>query len=101
MPFYTADIENNRSASNIQPLLNTTSKRIFFNRLPKCGSSSLNELIAALSLRHKFLFIRSRIYMTFHVSEQDQDTLTRRFTNTKAPMLFERHIHFIDFTRYV
>lgn len=87
------------SASNV--ISNSKKQHIIFNRMPKCGSSTLNDLIAGLSHRHNFTFFRSVVYMKFHIPSNELFELTQRLSSVKNNMLYERHIHFVDFTRFV
>ena len=44
-----------------------STKRIFYNRVPKCGSSALLDTFETLSKMNNFTFIRTSNYMTFRV----------------------------------
>lgn len=49
-------------------------KRVFYNRVPKCGSHAMLDLITAMSTTNNFTFTRAQEYMTFNLDLKDQVT---------------------------
>ena len=78
---------------------------VVFNRVPKCGSSSLEAVIkrqASHSGRQRFSFERSRDFTNNSLSDIDQ----RRVAETVTAMarqrrvLYDRHILYINFAHF-
>ena len=46
--------------------------RIFYNRVPKCGSETLNELSKLLSVENNFTFDHSHEYLDYFISRRKQ-----------------------------
>ena len=44
-------------------------QRVFFNRVPKCGTHTLLDVITQLATLHNYTFARSPVYMTFHIDD--------------------------------
>ncbi|CAG0886839.1 unnamed protein product [Cyprideis torosa] len=81
----------------------TPSKILMFNRIPKCGSESMIEILQRLRLLHGLTFniIRSKVNSRPYISDRDElSSISKHilsFGNTHT--VFERHINFIDFER--
>ena len=43
--------------------------RIFYNRVPKCGSSTMMDLMTEMGRLHNFTFLRDGVFMTFYLEE--------------------------------
>ncbi|ELU16142.1 hypothetical protein CAPTEDRAFT_140021 [Capitella teleta] len=73
-------------------------KRILFNRVPKCGSSTLMDVMVQMADTHNFTFTRAKEYMRFHLD--DFWMLIRRIKTEPTPVIYERHIHYFDSEKY-
>lgn len=51
--------------------------RLFYNRVPKCGSTTLYTLIRKLSALHGYVHFNSKVYDRKNVDEEEQDRATR------------------------
>ena len=58
----------------IPPEVKKVSKpqRIFFNRVPKCGTHTLIDVITDMARIHNFSLVRSEVYMRFNLEENWQ-----------------------------
>ncbi|KAL1528261.1 hypothetical protein AB1Y20_009618 [Prymnesium parvum] len=75
---------------------------IVFNRVPKCGSTTLEHIIRRQSLRRAFRFVRSEDYANNSMNLKDQ----RRFATMASElgangrMVYDRHVLYVDFARF-
>lgn len=81
----------NRTAPNAVALV--------FNRVPKCGSSVLKDVIRRLAPLNNFNFRPSNVYWDHHLTLEAE----RRFLGELAgagdvPVAAERHVYFVDAT---
>ena len=80
-----------------------SARRIIYNRVPKCGSKFwLAVMTAAQRAFKRFHQYRSGIYKTFRPNATEMSQLLAeidRFNRSKG-WLFDRHLHFVDFTSY-
>ncbi|XP_054711643.1 uronyl 2-sulfotransferase-like [Uloborus diversus] len=75
-------------------------QRLFYNRVPKCGSTTLYFLIRKLSSMHHYSHINSKVYDRKNVDEEEQRRIVKRIKETPPPCSFDRHVFFINFTRF-
>ncbi|CAH1797508.1 unnamed protein product [Owenia fusiformis] len=73
--------------------------RVFYNRLPKCGSTTLLRLMTVLSRYNNFTLEKS-VQWTDSLDEGKQMWLVDKFSKFTIPFLFERHTYFVNFTRF-
>ena len=83
-----------------------TADRLFYNRVPKCGSSATIHIIQRLlrfSQRKPFVFKHSRLFHTERfASKGAADLFVKALdrTNDSLPLMYERHLYFLDFRRH-
>lgn len=75
-------------------------RRVFFNRVPKCGSTTMESFIAAAVKKHGFTFRRSPDYTHQHLSHAQRSGFVRYITSNPPPFLYDRHLHFIRFEEF-
>jgi dermatan/chondrotin sulfate uronyl 2-O-sulfotransferase UST len=75
---------------------------VVYNRVPKCGSTTTLQIIDSLKrMKHFSVFNDIAPGMTHLMKSDEQELeLVRNITNLEEPMLYIRHIYFIDFPRY-
>ena len=86
-----------------------------YNRVPKCGSTTTLQIIDSLKRRLHFNVLNDIAPGMTNLMESDEQELgkiyasndslisselVRNITNLKEPMLYIRHVFFIDFPRY-
>ncbi|KAK8787105.1 hypothetical protein V5799_023120 [Amblyomma americanum] len=84
--------------------------RLLYNRVPKCGSTTLLTLLRRLSTSNGFQHLHCRIYdkrLLTH-DQQARSGMTRaqaqfveEVTSAKAPCSYDRHVYFLDFEKLV
>lgn len=74
--------------------------RLFYNRVPKCGSTTLYTLIRKLSSLHGYVHFNSKVYDRKNVDEEEQRRIVQLVRSTPPPCSFDRHVFFINFTRF-
>lgn len=75
-------------------------QRIFYNRVSKCGSTSILRILRFLARPNKWNQAFSRIYNRTHISEAEQAAVVADIMNLTTPVMYNRHVHFINFTRF-
>ena len=76
---------------------------IFYNRVPKCGSSLMNMLLSIVSNGgSSYKFVQSEDYDHFRLSVDSQNKLRDRLLDLaeqsyQRALVYERHVHFINF----
>ncbi|XP_071955019.1 uronyl 2-sulfotransferase-like [Antedon mediterranea] len=78
----------------------TTAQRIIFNRVGKCGSRSVLDVFKHLAKVNKYNMINSVIYNQTRTSEEKKNLLVSVLLKVDPPFLFQRHLHYIDFTKF-
>ncbi|XP_077866542.1 uronyl 2-sulfotransferase-like [Saccoglossus kowalevskii] len=81
-------------------LVNGSMGRIFYNRVPKCGSRTVITLLKLLSRRNGFNFYTSSIHNKTQISLKDQMQLVKYISSLNTTFIYERHIHYIDFEKF-
>ncbi|XP_066941047.1 uronyl 2-sulfotransferase-like [Macrobrachium rosenbergii] len=86
------------SARNVTP---ENTRLVIYNRVPKCGSTTVNTIINRLHLKNKFHHRHSKIYNKHWLNEEERKALTRKlFESSKTrPLCFDRHIYYFNTTR--
>jgi len=76
-------------------------RAVVFNRVPKCGSTTLEHIIRNQSRRCGFQFRRSHDYVNCSISEGEQRRFARLITDlaSRRRVLYDRHLHFVDFAQ--
>lgn len=73
------------------------SHRLLYNRVPKCGSTTLLTLLRRLSKSNGFWHIHSHTYDRRLLSRSEQKRLAETLWSTSAPFSYDRHLFFVDF----
>lgn len=89
------------SFAEYQPLNITLGKarRIVYNRVPKCGSSAVESVLRHLAVINGFTYYRSKLFRDPVISEEEQMALAKKLATVPPPYIYDRHIHFVDFTK--
>ncbi|XP_039265744.2 uronyl 2-sulfotransferase-like [Styela clava] len=75
-------------------------KNVFYNRVGKCGSRSLINLVRVLKILNKFNESHSNDYANDHPNRTEVETEMKKIAHLKPPSFYNRHIHFIDFEKH-
>nr|CAB3267573.1 uronyl 2-sulfotransferase-like [Phallusia mammillata] len=74
--------------------------QVVYNRIGKCGSRSLNTIIHSLSKKNEFHFYTSPVGNVTRPKILDLMSEVRLIESMPTPMLYTRHIHFINFEKF-
>ncbi|XP_055338735.1 heparan sulfate 2-O-sulfotransferase hst-2-like isoform X2 [Paramacrobiotus metropolitanus] len=81
--------------------LQNRNPRLFYNRVPKCGSSTLNSLLKNLTASNPFIYTSSPLLDDWFLATQDmQKSFVQQFMKLPVKSVFDRHLFFLDFTRF-
>jgi hypothetical protein len=73
---------------------------VLFNRVPKCGSTSLEKIIRQQAAERRFAFVSSTDYVNNSLDTEEQTAFTRSLnalSRRQPRMLYDRHILYVDF----
>lgn len=73
--------------------------KIIYNRVPKCGSRSMVQIMLALGKKLNFTMERGRPPFLPKQNESGQMQLVDYISGMPSPFLYEKHVHFINFHR--
>ncbi|XP_022094824.1 uronyl 2-sulfotransferase-like [Acanthaster planci] len=73
---------------------------IIFNRVGKCGSRTIIGILRKLSDLNNFNLVSSTVYNSTAISTEWQSYIVKVMERVKTPYLFQRHLHFVDFTEF-
>ncbi|XP_055943057.1 heparan sulfate 2-O-sulfotransferase pipe-like [Argiope bruennichi] len=85
---------------DISELESIDRQRLFYNRVPKCGSTTLITLIRKLAVKNNYIHFNSKIYDRKNVGEEEQRRIVKQVKSTPSPCSFDRHVFFINFTKF-
>ncbi|XP_077498248.1 heparan sulfate 2-O-sulfotransferase pipe [Amblyomma americanum] len=74
--------------------------RLLYNRVPKCGSTTLLTLLRRLSTSNGFQHLHCRIYDKRLLTHDQQAQFVEEVTSAKAPCSYDRHVYFLDFEKF-
>ncbi|GAV03511.1 hypothetical protein RvY_13920 [Ramazzottius varieornatus] len=75
--------------------------RLFYNRVPKCGSSTLVSLLKKLAVRNGFTHVQSPLLDEWSLfMPAQQEAFVKDFVQNPVDTSFDRHLFFLDFERY-
>ena len=80
-----------------------TTRALIYNRVSKCGSTTMLSLIRKLSGRNGFHHAHSTIYNKRYISSGAQKQLATsvmKLRKLDKPFLFDRHLHMLNFTSF-
>ncbi|XP_033635381.1 uronyl 2-sulfotransferase-like [Asterias rubens] len=99
--------DRDRLAYKKLPLRNETDtnpwerkEAIIFNRVGKCGSRSVIDLLRKLSSTNDFNFISSIVYNETDIGPARQKHIATTLDQVRTPYLFQRHLHFFNFSQF-
>lgn len=73
--------------------------KIFYNKIPKCGSRSLESTIKKLAHKNDFYVHISSINRDLRLQEEDEVLkVIDLFHSQPTPFVYSRHVYFIDFS---
>eukprot|EP00057_Strongylocentrotus_purpuratus_P034242 XP_794450.3 PREDICTED: uronyl 2-sulfotransferase [Strongylocentrotus purpuratus] len=75
-------------------------RHVIFNRVGKCGSRSVLNLLQSLAKNNHFYLISSQVYNDKRISSENQEKLVSILSKVQSPFIYQRHLHFINFTEY-
>ncbi|XP_071946134.1 uronyl 2-sulfotransferase-like [Antedon mediterranea] len=79
---------------------NKSGVRIIFNRVPKCGSRSLVNVVQNLVDQNQVNLIHSQVYNKTELSEAQKSLIVDVLPNLDPPFVFHRHMFYIDFRKH-
>ena len=74
--------------------------RVIYNRVGKCGSRSMQNVIAKLSEKNGYQFYLSNISSQTRLPALDLRNEVKLIYSVETPMLYSRHIVYINFAKY-
>ncbi|CAH1798366.1 unnamed protein product [Owenia fusiformis] len=98
---YDQHLNDNMLPFGVYP--KATKKLVIYNRMSKCGSSTMLYLLGQLRIRAKFNLIRSTLYgeKNHQLDKEGLGEYVKSFQNlTTNKVIFERHIYFMDFEKF-
>ncbi|CAH1784045.1 unnamed protein product [Owenia fusiformis] len=75
-------------------------ERVFYNRVPKCASTTFMEIITKLSKKLNFNYKSSNNFTHASLRTKEQVDFVKKFEGIASPMVYDRHLWFINFTMY-
>ncbi|RWS26085.1 uronyl 2-sulfotransferase-like isoform X1 [Leptotrombidium deliense] len=91
--FAFASKKNKHTANNDENCIN----RLYYNRVPKCGSSTLVHLMQTLSKLNGFNHFHSHIYDRRLLNYSEQKEVVKNVTQQALRSSFDRHVFYINF----
>ncbi|CAL4164492.1 unnamed protein product, partial [Meganyctiphanes norvegica] len=91
------------SARNVTP---HESSLIIYNRVPKCGSSSMLDALKRLQIGNMFKLVGSSVYFRRWLNSEEQmkeiKNIQKYTMNKKLPnkIIYNRHMYFINYTQF-
>jgi hypothetical protein len=85
------------------PVTTPVPRLVVFNRVPKCGSTSLELLIRRQAQRHRFFtFLRATDYVNSSLSLEQQRSYAEELTRLarRRRTLYDRHVMYVDFSAF-
>lgn len=75
-------------------------ERVIFNRVGKCGSRSMINLLRDLAQKNEFNLISSVVYSHTHIPKSWEKHIVSVLDNIQPPYMFQRHLHYVNFKRH-
>ncbi|CAF1627286.1 unnamed protein product [Adineta ricciae] len=70
---------------------------VVYNRVPKSASEMLRKLFREQAESRHFTIENEQIFVPFRLSPEVHREIASDILNAKAPVLYERHMYFVDF----
>ncbi len=75
--------------------------RIVYNRVPKCASRTVKDVVKVMASRGQYNFKSSRNWVHYNLTKWGETkSQTRELYNLKSPLFFDRHFWWTNFTQY-
>ncbi|XP_072360960.1 uronyl 2-sulfotransferase a isoform X3 [Scyliorhinus torazame] len=74
--------------------------QLVYNRVGKCGSRTVVQLLRVLTEKNHFNLINSDIHNKTRLNRIEQVELMNNISLGDQPYLYTRHVHFLNFTRF-
>ncbi|CAF4304841.1 unnamed protein product, partial [Adineta steineri] len=94
--FVYTDTDNSTQGSSLLALKGYP-KNVVYNRVPKSASTTLRYLFRDQAATRGFTIFNKEIYVPFLLSVDIQREVASELESGKAPVLYERHMYFINF----
>lgn len=75
-------------------------KKLFYNRVGKCGSRTMVQLMITLARKQKYTVIGSTDNGRLKRNLREQIEVVDFIDRLQAPFIYHEHVHFIDFKRF-
>lgn len=75
-------------------------QKVVYNRVGKCGSRSMQNIIKVLADQQKFNFYISPVSNDTRPKMLDLSKEVKLISNLQTPALYSRHIHYINFAKF-
>ncbi|GCB67879.1 hypothetical protein scyTo_0013748, partial [Scyliorhinus torazame] len=72
--------------------------QLVYNRVGKCGSRTVVQLLRVLTEKNHFNLINSDIHNKTRLNRIEQVELMNNISLGDQPYLYTRHVHFLNFT---
>ena len=86
------------------PCSASTPRLVVFNRVPKCGSSSLEAIIKRqATVERRFSFLRDKDFVNNSLDDAEQSLFARTLTDaakSRTRTLYDRHVLYVDFASF-
>ena len=84
----------------VEPEKLHTTRRMIYNRVPKCGSVTMWNLMSRVSRKNHFHTVASSIYDPPWVDEEEQKRTVVHVNGLREPFIYNRHLCFLDFPKF-
>ncbi|XP_035681673.1 uronyl 2-sulfotransferase-like [Branchiostoma floridae] len=84
----------------IWPGSNHSYYKVFYNRLPKCGSTSVKILIRELKEKNGFKFFEDKDYEIQVLSGRNLSRFAQMVDRLPTPSIYDKHIFYVDFQQF-
>lgn len=89
------------SWQDIVPVTSTIkAKRVIYNRVGKCGSRTVIQLMVSLAEQNNFNVIGSTKYQSLHINLREQVRFVDFIDHLQVPFVYHHHLHYVDFNRF-
>lgn len=75
-------------------------KRVIYNRVGKCGSRTMIQLMVRLAKQNNYNVIGSTRYQLLHINLRQQVEFVDFMDHLEAPFIYHHHLHYVDFNRF-
>ena len=73
--------------------------RIVYNRVPKTGSRTVQDMIRIMARSNGFTYLKSPVYIEFKMDRTEQEKQIDEIYDLQTPCVFDRHMFYINFTK--